>query len=168
MPKCCRAIRHTVDAQHVFFAPFHHAALTVRIFKLFRAFFLSSGHLYHWTESLYCVVLAGADRRTPASIADHLVVLGCIIPYIKHPAPSETFLFISWNMQAVRQPTGNCTGHDLSSLCIGDCGLRNSRLEVTHPLASFHLAYSIMAIPVAPDSDLRAYSNVHKFLYMIF
>ena len=75
---------------------------------------------------------------------------------IKHPAPSETFLIISWNRQVVRQSTGNCTGHDLSSLCIGDCGLRNSRLEVTHPLASSRSAYSIMAIPVIPDNDLRA------------
>ena len=63
---------------------FHYAALVVRIFKLFRILFLPPEHLCPWTESLYHMVLAGADHRSFASITDHSVVRVCIISCIKH------------------------------------------------------------------------------------
>ena len=95
----------------------------VRLFKLFRILFLPSEHLCPWTEPLYYMVLAGADHRSPASTADHLIVLMCIISCIKHHTPDtimNLFDHLSEHRRVVRPPPGNCTGHDLSSLYVGN------------------------------------------------
>ena len=57
------------------------------------------------------------------STADHPVVLVCIISCIKHHTPDTVrniFDHLSEHRRVVCPPSSNCTGHDLSSLYVGN------------------------------------------------
>ena len=86
-------------------------------------FFLPPEHLCPWTESIYHMVLAGADHRPPAGIADHPVVLVCIVSCIKHYASCairNLFDHLLKRRRIMHPSPDNCTGCDLSPLYVSN------------------------------------------------
>ena len=97
----------------------HYAAPVVRLFKLFGVLLLPPDHLCPRAEPARDVVLAGAYDGPPARVADHLVVLDCVIPSIKHHAPRavrDIPEHLPEHRRVVRASPGDCAGDDLSSL----------------------------------------------------
>ena len=133
----------------------------VRLFKLFRILFLPPEHLCPWTRTPLLHGSCGCRSQVSCQYcgSSYSFRVHHILHQASQPDTVRNILnHLSEHRRVVCPPPSNCTGHDLSSLYVGNyVQFDEFTPRDNASLGILPLCILIMATPVAsPSSDPRA------------